>query len=87
MPCTYTLINNDNNIYIGSSRENSPATRLKSHNAGKTKSTKTKRPWKILFYETYITYTEARQREIFLKSGQGRKYIRERWQSGRMRQS
>ena len=50
--------------------------RLKEHNAGKTKSTKGFRPWKICFIEEYDNVLEARKREKFLKSGDGRKYIR-----------
>ena len=88
MPCTYIIQSKKNNRkYIGSSREDNCNARLKSHNFGKTRSTKAYRPWKLIYIEKYKTYTEARKRELFFKSGQGRKYITERWQSGRMRQS
>jgi putative endonuclease len=50
--------------------------RLEEHNSGKTKSTKPYRPWKILFSERFDTKTEALLREKFLKSGQGRDYIK-----------
>ena len=66
-----------NKHYIGSSHENSAITRLKSHNSGKTKSTKFGRPWVIIHQESFSTCTEARKRELFLKSGQGRKWIKE----------
>jgi putative endonuclease len=50
--------------------------RLNEHNSGKTKSTRPYRPWKILFSERFDTKTEALLREKFLKSGQGRDYIK-----------
>ncbi|MFH1875099.1 MAG: GIY-YIG nuclease family protein [Pseudomonadota bacterium] len=61
--------------YIGSSRENTAEIRLISHNDGKVRSTKFGRPWKIILEEKYNTYTEARKRENFLKSGVGRQFI------------
>ena len=53
--------------------------RLKEYNSGKTKSTKPYRPWKLLFLETFISKSEALEREKHLKSGQGRDYIKNNW--------
>ena len=53
--------------------------RIKEHNAGKTKSTKGYRPWELLFYEEFESLQEARNRELYLKSGIGREYIKELW--------
>ena len=53
--------------------------RLKQHNSGKTKSTKPYKPWKVLFYEVYKTKERALAREKFLKTGQGRDYIKQKW--------
>ena len=53
--------------------------RLKQHNSGKTKSTKPYKPWKVLFYEVYNTKEKALAREKFLKTGQGRDYIKQKW--------
>ena len=49
--------------------------RLSEHNHGKCRYTKGRMPWKIIHTEKYLTLGEARKREIFLKSGQGRKYL------------
>jgi putative endonuclease len=49
--------------------------RLRSHNGGKVKSTKGFRPWKIVRTEVFATEQEARQRELYLKSGAGRAYL------------
>jgi putative endonuclease len=46
--------------------------RLKQHNSGRTKSTKSYLPWEILFFEEYKTKEEALNREKFLKTGKGR---------------
>lgn len=78
MSCIYIIQSiKGRNIYIGSSRENIPDVRLRSHNDGKTQSTKFGRPWTLVHSETYNTYTEARKREIFLKSGRGRELVKE----------
>ena len=49
--------------------------RLVEHNLGKTKSTKAFRPWKVVYFEEFQTFAEARKREIFLKSAAGRRFI------------
>ncbi len=53
--------------------------RIKEHNRGKTKSTKGFIPWEMFFYEDFETRDEARKREIYLKSGYGKKWIKEKW--------
>ena len=78
MPCVYVLKSRLNlKHYIGSSREDRPATRLLKHNTGQVRSTKSGRPWEILHQEELLSYAEARKRENFLKSGVGRKWIKE----------
>ena len=80
MACTYLIFSNSaNHFYIGSTKEIDSKRRLTSHNHGKTKSTKSGRPWQLIFEEQYISYTEARKREIFLKSGVGRRWIAEKY--------
>ncbi|HPJ17237.1 MAG TPA: GIY-YIG nuclease family protein [Candidatus Woesebacteria bacterium] len=79
MACIYVLKSEKTGkLYVGSSHEDNPLTRLESHNHGRTKSTKFGRPWVIIHEEYFSTYTEARKREIFLKTGQGRKILKER---------
>ncbi len=48
--------------------------RLREHNEGLSTYTKTFRPWKILYFETFYCRTCAEKREIFLKSGIGYKF-------------
>ncbi len=65
----------DNSQYIGLSQNTEE--RLKEHNAGRVKSTKSKRPWKLLYKESFRTHTDARKREKYLKSAAGRRFRKE----------
>ena len=51
--------------------------RLKQHNSGETKSPKPYKPWRLLFYEKYSSKKKALEREKFLKSGQGRDFVKQ----------
>ena len=51
--------------------------RVLRHNNGYTQSTKAKRPWKMVYYESYNTRSEAIIREIQIKNMKSRKYINE----------
>ncbi len=62
-------------FYVGSSREDSVSGRLCHHNEGSVRSTKAGRPWIVVEVEKFANYTEARRRELFLKSGVGRQEI------------
>ncbi|MFC1559573.1 GIY-YIG nuclease family protein [Candidatus Margulisiibacteriota bacterium] len=64
-----------NKIYIGYT--DNLATRIKKHNTGSVRSTKAYRPYKLVYSEGYEDKKAARKRELFLKSGQGRKWIKE----------
>lgn len=59
--------------YVGVS--DNVAKRLSEHNKGKCRYTSGRRPWAVLYTEQFATLAEARKREIFLKSGQGRKLL------------
>ena len=49
--------------------------RFKQHNNGESQATKPFRPYKLIFYEAFLNKTDAKNREIYLKSGYGRKTI------------
>ena len=61
--------------YIGSTRN--LETRMKAHNAGRVRSTKSGKPYHLLYREEFSNYTDARKRENYLKSGPGRRWIKE----------
>jgi len=50
--------------------------RLKVHNSGLVQSTKNGRPWRIIYTEELNSYTEARHREYYFKTGGGRRRIK-----------
>ena len=50
--------------------------RIKDHNSGRCKSTKPYRPWELVYYEEYKTKEEARKREKFFRSGEGRELLK-----------
>ena len=50
--------------------------RLEKHNSGAVTSTKKFRPWRIVFEEDVNDYKEARKRELYYKSGAGRRKIK-----------
>ena len=50
--------------------------RLTKHNKGQVVSTKSKKPWIVIYYEAYQNRKDATGREKFLKSGSGWRYIK-----------
>ena len=41
------------------------AVRIRNHNGGRVKYTKSKRPWKMIYFEEFSTRAEAYKRELF----------------------
>jgi len=73
----YVLISElDNSWYIGFT--SNLKERINQHNTGKTFTTKRKLPWKILYYEVSFNREDALAREKYLKSGMGRRYLKNR---------
>jgi putative endonuclease len=64
----------DKNLYIGISRN--PEQRVRSHNQGKTDSTKVRRPFILIFKEHCGSLKEARGKEKYYKSGSGREILK-----------
>ena len=52
--------------------------RFNEHNKGKIFSTKSRGPFKIIYYEACISQKDAYAREKFLKSGMGKRYLKNR---------
>ena len=50
--------------------------RLLRHQCGHVKSTKHRRPFKVLFVEQFVTLKEAKDRELYWKSSSGRNKLR-----------
>ncbi|MCA9371268.1 GIY-YIG nuclease family protein [Candidatus Woesebacteria bacterium] len=64
----------DYNLYIGFSGDLN--NRLKYHNEGKVKSTKGRRPFRLIFYEAYINKYDAKRREQYFKTTKGKKALK-----------
>ena len=66
----------NNGWYIGST--NNYKKRISTHNQGKNKATKPYVPWKLIYLEVSLNIEDARAREKYLKSGMGRRYLKNR---------
>ena len=74
----YTYIiqsSKDDRTYVGYT--NNIDNRLKLHNSGRVKATKYRVPFKLLFFEKFQTEQEAKKRELWWKSGAGRRKLKE----------
>ena len=72
-------------IYIGHTED--LIRRWEDHCLGKVDWTKRHRPIKIVHYEEWGSREEAVKREHYLKTGFGRKWLRQLIESGRARQA
>lgn len=52
--------------------------RLAEHQAGHTTSTRYRGPWSLIYYEASLDIEDAQARERYLKSGMGKRYVRNR---------
>ncbi|MEW6506926.1 MAG: GIY-YIG nuclease family protein [Bacteroidota bacterium] len=52
--------------------------RIEEHNSGKVKSTKSRRPLIVIYYEVCYDKLDAVHREKYLKSAYGKRYIQNR---------
>lgn len=77
MPMFYTYIllsEKDSRTYVGYCKN--IQIRLKNHNTGLVKSTKHRRPFKLLYLEEHQTMALAKHRERYWKSGGGRRKLK-----------
>lgn len=72
---TYILFSKkDGKLYVGFT-PNLKA-RIKKHNSGYVLATKNRRPLELIYYEAYMTQSDAKCREKFLKGGKGREELK-----------
>ena len=67
---TYILLSLKDKTYYYGSTENIDK-RLQTHNSGKVRYTKGHLPYKLHYFESYLTRSEAIKREKFFKSIEG----------------
>lgn len=70
------LSGKDDKLYVG--HTNNLAKRLIEHNSGLVKSTKSRVPFKLVYYEASNILEDAIKRERSLKTGFGRAYLKRR---------
>jgi putative endonuclease len=63
----------DGSYYIGSTQELSE--RIERDNQGRSKYTKAKRPWDLVFFEKHPDRSSAVRRENQIKRGKDKEYI------------
>ncbi len=66
----------DNQFYVGYTED--LKRRLKEHEKGNIYSTRNRRPLKLVYYEFCLNKTEAINREKYLKTAWGKRYLKNR---------
>jgi putative endonuclease len=66
----------DNQFYVGLTKD--LPVRVQQHNNGLVTSTKKRVPFEIVYWEGCLNESDAAQREKYLKSGWGKRYIKSR---------
>jgi putative endonuclease len=66
----------DGKIYTGYTQD--LRKRLNQHNKGLSTYTKGRGPFILIYYEGCLLESKARSRELFLKSGMGKRYLKNR---------
>jgi putative endonuclease len=69
----------DNAFYIGFTRD--LKLRFEQHNKGEVDSTKSRRPLKLIYYESCLNQADATKREKYLKTYNGKRFIHNRLKS------
>jgi len=64
----------DGTYYVGMAKD--VTERLNEHNRGKSKYTKSRMPWVLIYTEACSDWSEARKREKYLKSSSGKACLR-----------
>jgi len=66
----------DDKFYIGCT--NDLRGRIALHNSGRVESTKSRKPFDLIYYEASLNKEDALKREKYLKTTYGHRYIRSR---------
>jgi len=77
---TYVLLSDkDNHFYTGYTQD--LKLRFEQHNKGYVESTRDRRPLKLVYYEACLDKSDAAKREKYLKSYNGKMFLRRRLKS------
>ena len=74
---TYILLGKkDNKMYTGFTGD--LRKRFNRHNSNLVSSTKNRGPFQLIYYESCLNEQDARSREKYLKTGTGKRYLKNR---------
>jgi putative endonuclease len=74
---SYVLLSEqDQKFYIGNTSD--LRARVQQHNSGAVRSTASRRPLRLIYYEACLSIDDAFRREHYLKSGRGGRYLKQR---------
>lgn len=79
MPMFYTYVlksKKDGKFYVGYTKD--LRKRFKEHSNGKSLYTKGRGPFVLIYYEACLDEGDAKKRELYLKSGRGKRYLKDR---------
>ncbi len=65
----------DSNLYIGFTSD--LKRRFTEHNKGESKSTKSRRPFELLYYEAHKSKEDAMRREKYFKTDKGKSSLKQ----------
>lgn len=74
------LSEKDNKFYIGFTSD--LKRRLNEHNEGRTPSTKSRRPFKLIYYEAHLSKKDAERRESYFKTTKGKATLKQMLRDG-----
>ncbi|PIQ89712.1 MAG: excinuclease ABC subunit C [Candidatus Omnitrophica bacterium CG11_big_fil_rev_8_21_14_0_20_42_13] len=76
MNYVYVLLSlKDHKFYIGFSED--VKKRLADHNAGRNTSTKSRRPFELIYYEAHFSKEDALRREVYFKTTKGKSTLKQ----------
>jgi putative endonuclease len=72
----YVLLSlKDKKLYTGFSEDIKK--RLTDHNAGRNTSTKSRRPFELIYYEAHLSKEDALRREVYFKTTKGKSTLKQ----------
>ncbi len=75
----YVLKNGKGNFYTGCTKDLKK--RYAEHKRGESTYTRTRGPYELIYYEACLNKNDAYRRERYLKTGMGKRYLRNRIKS------
>ncbi len=76
MHTVYVLQDENGKLYKGLT--NDLSRRVGEHQSGQTKTTRSMKNARVVYTEEYTTLAEARAREVYLKSAEGRTFLKKK---------